>query len=87
VIHTSKDAPGNSPTRRPAPTPTHTRRSCGGRNGGSRRWSIGTNYTRSSLAALDVPQHELSMVQLGFGDIRVDGFCRIRRCHTQSNVT
>jgi hypothetical protein len=42
------------------------------------------HYARSSLAALDVPQHELSMVQLGFGDITA--FAGLR-WHTQSNVT
>jgi hypothetical protein len=64
VIHSKERCPKLADTAPSAHTHTHTR--CGGMaavvDGPS-------HYARSSLAALDVPQHELSMVQLGFGDI------------------
>ena len=48
--------------RHAAPTPTHALR-------GMVAVVDGPSALRAFLAALDVPRHESSMVQLGFGDI------------------
>ena len=60
MIH-SKDVRNLADTA-PAPTPTHALR-------GMVAVVDGPSALRAFLAALDVPRHESSMVQLGFGDI------------------